>query len=73
MTAAIFQLVIHVEALNARIAELEAKRGGPPKTPDNSSLPPLNASRCEGRFGHNAGALSSVRIGESDPALLPRM
>jgi transposase len=29
-----------IEALTRRIAELEAKLGGPPKTPDNSSVPP---------------------------------
>ena len=35
-----------VKALNARIAELEAKRGGPPKTPDNSSLPPSRGQKA---------------------------
>lgn len=37
------QVVVHVRRLEARIAELEAelaRRGGPPKTPENSSLPP---------------------------------
>ena len=29
-----------IEALSARITELEARLGAPPKTPDNSSLPP---------------------------------
>jgi transposase len=29
-----------IEELTRRITELEAKLGGPPKTPDNSSLPP---------------------------------
>jgi transposase len=29
-----------IEELTRRITELEAKPGGPPKTPDNSSLPP---------------------------------
>jgi transposase len=29
-----------IEALTKRVAELEAKLGRPPKTPDNSSLPP---------------------------------
>src|ERR1700730_10475329 len=29
-----------IEELPRRIADLEAKRGGPPKTPDTSSLPP---------------------------------
>ena len=32
--------------MNARIAELEAKRGGPPKTPDNSSLPPSRGPKA---------------------------
>src|SRR3712207_9030869 len=36
-------LAAQVAALQARIAELDA-RLGPPKTPDNSSLPP---SRCQ--------------------------
>jgi transposase len=49
------------KVLLARIAELEAKLGAPPKTPDNSSLPPsrgpkANAEpshkqRCKGRAG----------------------
>src|SRR3954452_17126390 len=29
-----------VQTLTARVAELEARLGVPPKTPDNSSLPP---------------------------------
>ena len=29
-----------VRALTARVAELEARLGAPPKTQDNSSLPP---------------------------------
>ncbi len=29
-----------IETLAARVAELEARLGQPPKTPDNSSLPP---------------------------------
>jgi hypothetical protein len=32
-----------IEELTRRIAELEAKLGGPPKTPDNSSTPPSQA------------------------------
>jgi len=35
-----------VKALNARIAELEAKLGGPPKAPDNSSLPPSRGQKA---------------------------
>jgi hypothetical protein len=39
------ELLAQVKALNARIAELEAKLGGPPKTPDNSSLPPSRGQK----------------------------
>ncbi len=34
------ELMAKVAALTARVAELEAKLNEPPKTPDNSSLPP---------------------------------
>src|SRR5260370_18528086 len=34
-----------IEQLTRRIAELEAKLGGPPKTPDNSSTPPSQARK----------------------------
>ena len=37
--ALIRALWAQVQALTVRVAELEAKLGGPPKTPDNSSLP----------------------------------
>ena len=33
------------EVLTARVTELEAKLGVPPKTPDNSSLPPLKGRK----------------------------
>jgi transposase len=33
-------LTAQVQRLTARVAELEAQHGAPPKTPDNSSLPP---------------------------------
>ncbi len=39
------ELLALVKAQNARIAELEAKLGGPPKTPDNSSLPPSHGQK----------------------------
>ena len=42
------QLLEQVRTLLARIAELEAKQGSPPKTPTNSSLPPSS--------GHKANA-----------------
>src|SRR5271156_6334638 len=38
-------LTARVEELLARIAELEAKHGKPPKTPDNSSLPPSRSQK----------------------------
>jgi len=34
-----------VQTLVARVAELEAKLGAPPKTPDNSSLPPSRGQK----------------------------
>jgi transposase len=40
------ELLAQVKAANARIAELEAKLGGPPKTPDNSSLPPSRGQKA---------------------------
>jgi transposase len=40
------ELLAQVKALNARIVELEAKLGGPPKTPDNSSLPPSRGQKA---------------------------
>jgi transposase len=38
-------LLTTIKALNARIAELEAKQGQPPKTPTNSSLPPSKGQK----------------------------
>jgi len=38
-------LTAQVQTLVARVAELEAKLGGPPKTPDNSSLPPSQGKK----------------------------
>lgn len=46
---ALIQLVLaqakHIELLTARVAELEAKLGLPPKTPDNSSVPPSKGQK----------------------------
>ena len=41
----IASLMARVEALTARVDELEAKLGLPPKTPDNSSLPPSKGQK----------------------------
>jgi transposase len=43
--ALIAALMAQVAALTARVAELEAKLGLPPKTPDNSSLPPSKGQK----------------------------
>lgn len=39
-------LAAQVEALTRRVAEFEAKLGQPPKTPENSSLPPSKGERA---------------------------
>ncbi len=44
--AANSELVAKVEALTTRVAELEAKVGEPPKTPDNSSVPPSHGHKA---------------------------
>ncbi len=38
-------LTAQVQTLTARVAELEAKLGAPPKTPDNSSVPPSQGKK----------------------------
>ena len=43
--AQIETLTAQIEELTRRIAELEAKLGQPPKTPDNSSLPPSRGAK----------------------------
>src|SRR5258706_2960553 len=45
ISARVDELVAQNKALLARIAELEAERGKPPKTPDNSSLPPSRSQK----------------------------
>jgi transposase len=40
------ELLAQIKAQDARIAELEAKLGRPPKTPDNSSLPPSRGRKA---------------------------
>ena len=43
--ALILALWAQVQLLTARVAELEAKLGVPPKTPDNSSVPPSQGKK----------------------------
>ena len=45
MAFEIDELLSQNKALLARIAELEAKLRAPPKTPDNSSLPPSKGQK----------------------------
>ena len=45
LTARVEELLAQNKALLGRIAELEAERGKPPKTPDNSSLPPSRGQK----------------------------
>jgi transposase len=40
------ELLAQVKALNARVAELEGRQSKPPKTPDNSSLPPSRGQKA---------------------------
>src|SRR5271155_1580635 len=54
LTARVDELVAQNKALLARIADLEAKRGKPPKTPDNSSLPPSR--------GQKGGVAEATRV-----------
>jgi transposase len=46
LMAQVEALTARVAALTARVAELEAKLGEPPKTPDNSSLPPSKGQKA---------------------------
>lgn len=58
------ELITLVLALDARVAALEAKLGQPPKTPDNSSLPPSRgqkANRAERRKLKRKGRLGVAR------------
>ena len=45
LIALVLAQAAQIEELTRRIAELEAKLGGPPKTPDNSSMPPSQARK----------------------------
>ena len=45
LTARVEELLAQNKALRARIADLEAEHGKPPKTADNSSLPPSRGQK----------------------------
>ncbi len=42
----VLSMAEQIATLQARVAELEAKLGGPRKTPDNSSLPPSQGQKA---------------------------
>jgi len=44
--AQVQMLTMQVQILTARVAELESKPGEPPKTPDNSSVPPSQGKKA---------------------------
>ncbi len=63
-------LTAQVQTLVARVAELEAKLAGPPKTPDNSSLPPSqgkkpNQPKRHKRHGPRPGSLGRTGGGRA--------
>jgi transposase len=70
LLARIDDLLAENKKLLARVAELEAKLGQPPKTPDNSSLPPSRGQKANAepppagkspRKGHPAWRARSPR------------
>ncbi len=61
-------LTAQVQTLVARVAELEAKLNVPPKTPDNSSLPPSRGQKPNRpekgkRHGPRPGSLGRMGAG----------
>ena len=63
LMARVLAQTAQIEELTRRIAELEAKLGGPPKTPDNSSVPPSQGrkpSRAERRAANKRKGRSGV-------------
>ncbi len=68
--ALIRALWAQVQALTVRVAELEAKLGAPPKTPNNSSLPPSRGKKSNRpekgkRHGPRSGSLGRIDGGRA--------
>ena len=57
-------------AAERRISELEAKLGEPPKTPDNSSLPPSKAQKANRRDKPRGGGPRQGSLGGEGGVLL---
>jgi transposase len=62
-------LLAQNKILLARVAELEAKLGQPPKTPDNSSLPPSRGTR---RMPRRRRASRRTKAAPASRAVSPR-
>ena len=62
-------LAKQVEALTARVAELEAKLGLAPKTPDNSRVPLSKGQNDSGKDTDSVALLSSGEALGEPPAL----
>jgi transposase len=72
--ALILALWTQVQVLTARVAELQARLGAPPKTPDNSSLPPSRGQKPNRpeearRSGPRQGSLGRTGGGRALTAL----
>lgn len=68
--ALILALIAQVNALVQRVEELEAKLGAPPKTPDNSSVPPSQGkkpNRAERRAAKKRGHPGAFRALSDNP------
>jgi transposase len=69
------ELVELVLGLAARVAELEARLGGPPKTPGNSSVPPsagFKANRAERRARRRRGGHDGISRRRQAPDVVVR-
>ena len=71
LIALVLSQTVRIAALTERIAELEAKLGQPPKTPDNSSVPPSQGrkpNRAERRaVTKRKGRPGALRALAADP------
>jgi len=71
----ILQQQVLIERLTARVAELEARLGGPPKTSGNSSVPPsqgFKANRSERRGRRRRGGHDGVSRRRRAPDVIVR-
>ena len=67
LIALILAQAAQIEALTKRVAELEAKLGQPPKTPDNSSVPPSQGRKA------NRDARSAAKTRKGRPGVFRKL